>query len=253
MLDDRSAEHDKVIVDKYDDPTGDFSMTTRDYVLRPSAGPSTLRAPVTITLPPVSEAKGRIYSILARYADVTNTITITDKGDSEYWSGDYPLIVSGQNYMFYSDGLHWKNMSETIGVLSIKTVMTAAEVLTLRAVPITIVPALGATKLIEFISATLELGYGSNVFAESSANLEINYKDGAGVTVSVDVEATGFLDQTADTLTRAIPIKDAIAASTAAINQPLVLHNTGAAEFSGNAALDNTLTIWTLFRVIETG
>ncbi len=55
-LEDRGSQQDKVIVDKYHDPLVNYTMTTRDYVLRPSADADS--GPITITLPPVAEAKG---------------------------------------------------------------------------------------------------------------------------------------------------------------------------------------------------
>ena len=111
-LEDRGAQHDKVPGDKYHDPNADYEMTTRDYVLRPSADGDS--GPIVITLPPVAEAKGRWYSIIARNADAVNTITIVDNpgagglaGDSECWIGD--IVLNGQcdRALLYSDGLAW--------------------------------------------------------------------------------------------------------------------------------------------------
>ena len=103
-LEDKFAQHDKIVVDKYVNPTADYEMSTYDYVVRPSADPST--GPITITLPRVAEAKGRFYSILARDADGTNTITIQDQDDSELWS-DITLNGPGDQVLLYSDGIHW--------------------------------------------------------------------------------------------------------------------------------------------------
>jgi hypothetical protein len=109
-LEDRGAQHDKVVVDKYDDPSADYQMTTYDYVMRPIA--NDISGPFTITLPPVAEAKGRIYSIVARTADVTNTVTIEDcNNDSECWPGDITLNGKCDRALFYSDGLAWHVMS----------------------------------------------------------------------------------------------------------------------------------------------
>lgn len=105
-LEDRFAQHDKVIVDKYHNPVADYEMSTRDYVLRPAADTET--GAITITLPPVAEAKGRWYSIVARNADATNTITIEDNNDdSECWKGDVVLNGKCDRALFYSDGLCW--------------------------------------------------------------------------------------------------------------------------------------------------
>jgi len=101
-LEDKNAQHYGQVVDKYHDPTANYQMTTRDYVLRPSAA-----VPITLTLPPVAEAKGRLYSIIARQADATNTITITDNDDSECWLGDIVLNGKCDRLLLYSDGLAW--------------------------------------------------------------------------------------------------------------------------------------------------
>ena len=103
-LEDKNAQHYREVVDKYVNPTANYSMNTYDYVVRPSANSTS--GPITITLPRVSEAKGRFYSILARDADGTNTITVQDRNDSELWS-DITFNGSGDRALLYSDGLHW--------------------------------------------------------------------------------------------------------------------------------------------------
>ena len=105
MLEDRSAQHDKEIVDKYHNPVADYTMSVRDYVLRPMAGEDS--GPITITLPPVSEAKGRFYSILCREADWINSVTITDQNDSECWGDDIVCYDKCEPTLWYSDGLYW--------------------------------------------------------------------------------------------------------------------------------------------------
>ena len=110
-LEDRGAQHDKVIVDKYADPAVDYTMVTGDYVLRPSA--NGISGPIVITLPPVAEAKGRFYSICDRDADAVNTITVEDNNDdSECWLGN--IIFNGKcdRVLMYSDGLMWYALGE---------------------------------------------------------------------------------------------------------------------------------------------
>lgn len=105
MLEDRFAQHDKVVVDKYNTPTGDYEMASWDYVLRPYANNET--GPFTIYLPPVGKAKGRFYSIIARSADIINFITIADLGDSECWPGNILMDGKCDRALLYSDGLAW--------------------------------------------------------------------------------------------------------------------------------------------------
>ena len=108
-LEDRGAQHDKEVVDKFIDPAASVEMTTRDYVVRPSA----LTAPMVLVLPPVAEAKGRFYSILARAASAINTITITHKDDSECW---LDIVFNGKcdSVLLYSDGLKWYQLAQIL-------------------------------------------------------------------------------------------------------------------------------------------
>lgn len=130
--------------------------------------------------------------------------------------------------------------------------LTSTEVKALAATQQTLVAAPGAGKAIMFLGASLKLNYGgTNAFTESSVTLGIKYTDDSGVQVSSTIEATGFIDQTADTFTSAIPAADAIVAASAAENQALVLDNLGGSEIAGNAADDNTLAISVVYSIVE--
>ncbi len=123
------------------------------------------------------------------------------------------------------------------------------EIKRLRATPKTLIPAPGAGKLLEFCSAVLHFDAGADSLTESTANLAIKYQGAAGVQVSQTIESTGFLDQTADTVTSGLPKVDPITLRAASENQPLVLHNLGAAEISGNVAGDAVLRVKVAYRV----
>ena len=141
------------------------------------------------------------------------------------------------------------------GVLQYAQVsLTAAQVKVLRATPVTVVPAPGAGKLLEFVSAELFLDYsGTNAFTETADNLQVRYENGTGPFASVSIETTGFIDQTADTKTNALAKTDVIAAKTTCENKALVLHNNGDGEIAGNAANDNVLRVKVAYRVHSTG
>lgn len=128
--------------------------------------------------------------------------------------------------------------------------VTNAQIKAARATPVTLVPAPGSGKMLQFVSAVLRLNAGTNVLTESTANLAVKYTDGSGVAVSDTIETTNFIDQAAATYTSAVPVKDAIVAATGCVNKALVLHNVGAGEIAGNAAGDATLTVWINYRVI---
>lgn len=138
-------------------------------------------------------------------------------------------------------------------VRSLETVLTSAQVKALRATPVTVVPAPGAGKSLEFVSALLQLNYGGANAFTGPQNLAVKYKDSASAAVSQPITGTGFIDQATDMVTSALPKADAIATRAVAENQPLVLHNTGAAEITGNAANDNLLHVKVLYRVHTLG
>lgn len=124
-----------------------------------------------------------------------------------------------------------------------------AEIKAMAASPKTLVAAPGANKVLEFVSAIIQLNAGSEALTESADNMAIRYTDGSGAIVSETIEATGFIDQVADTISNAIAKADAIVASASAANQALVLDNTGGDEYAGNASADATLTVKIVYRV----
>jgi len=104
-LENRNDQH-HIVVDKYHNPGDDYSMTNYDYVMRPEAAGA-----ITLTLPRVSEGKGRFYSILSRG---DGAVTIEDNNDdSEQWS-DITLNAAGDRVLLYSDGLCWLTLASTI-------------------------------------------------------------------------------------------------------------------------------------------
>lgn len=129
--------------------------------------------------------------------------------------------------------------------------LTNAEMLALRASPKELVAAPGAGKLLEFISATLLFDY-TGAYTETDDNMAVRYENGSGVQVSDTIEATGFVDATADTITFARKGVDGIVAKTGAENKALVLHNTGNGEFGGGNA-SNVVRVKVAYRVHATG
>ena len=114
MREDRMGHHDQGM-DKYMAPAATYQMTVRDYVVRPSASSA-----IVISLPPVAEARGRIYTIIAQLASNTNTITIRPftstgfvGGDAERWEGNVVLNEKGRGAVFYSDGMKWHHGGTT--------------------------------------------------------------------------------------------------------------------------------------------
>jgi len=146
------------------------------------------------------------------------------------------------------DGIHTENLLRyEYGTI------TNAEIKALRAAPKTLVAAPDGGKVLEFISLQLFLDYGSNALTESADNMAVRFNDGSGTIVSQTIEATGFIDATADTMTNALPKIDAISAKTACDGKALVLHNTGDGEYAGNAGADTVIRYRVCYRVHSAG
>jgi len=86
--------------------TTDLSMDINDLVVRVTTGDS---VDVAVTLPPVAEAKGRIYSI-SLVSDGGKDVVLDDYGDDASLSTitmdtvlDYAIL--------YSDGYAWRNFA----------------------------------------------------------------------------------------------------------------------------------------------
>lgn len=129
--------------------------------------------------------------------------------------------------------------------------LTNAQMLALRATPVQLVAAPGAGYVLEFLSSVLIFDYTA-AYTETDDNMAVKYENGSGVAVSDAIEATGFVDATADTLTHARHVIDGIVAASGAANKALVLHNTGNGEYGGGNAA-NVVRVKTAYRVHATG
>lgn len=217
----------------------------------------TLTAAATITLPASAgryndkEDKGRIR-VVKTGAD-SFPVIIAAAGGSIL--GVSELRQQNQQAEFISDGgAYWFGLGGQRSVFVAEVALTNAEIKALRATPKTLVQAPGAGKAIKFMGAVLFHDYGgTNVFTETADNLAVRYTDGSGTLVSQAIETTGFIDQSADTMTTAEPKIDVISAKTACENKALVLHNTGDGEIAGNAGADNTMRVKVFYSVVDTG
>lgn len=132
--------------------------------------------------------------------------------------------------------------------------LTLANMLALRATPITMVVAPGVGKAIEFVSGTLLFDYGSAAFTVTNAgdDMQLRWKDGTGAKASEIIEPTGLLDVAGDgaqaitKLAAAAPILKAVFE-----NQPLVLHNIGAADYT--VGTGGTCRARIAYRIVATG
>lgn len=142
------------------------------------------------------------------------------------------------------------------GVLGAQTLMnykdvtiTNAQALALRATPVTLVAAPGAGKLLVFHHAILVVNAAAGVYGETAANLAVRQTNTTGALVSDAIETTGWIDQVAIKATTARAKLDALSVL---LNAALVLHNTGAGEWTGGNAA-NTLKVRCFYTIQRLG
>lgn len=193
---------------------------------------------------------------ISALSQVTQTLANTNIFVGNGSNAPVAVAVSGDATLANTGALTIANNAVTSAKLAETTIkyaevtISSAEVLALRATPKALVAAPGAGKVLEFVSLELYLDYNAAAYVESAANMAVKYNNGAGVAVSQTIEATGFIDQTADTRTNGIPRIDSIVAKAGCENQALVLHNTGAGEYTtGNSPIRAKIA----YRVHTTG
>lgn len=175
-----------------------------------------------------------------------NTLTIAGESASSTNAGIIEIATDAEAQAKSSGTLAIvpSNLAASGFVQWADVTLSNSEIKNARATPVELVAAPAAGSSIMFLGAILKLNYGgTNVFTETDDNFAIRYTDGSGAIVSETIENTGFIDQTADTYTNAIPKADAIVVATGIEAQALVIHNTGDGEIAGNAGNDNTITL----------
>ena len=105
------------VMDKFVVKTASATLGVNDQV----CDVDTTDGAVTITLPNVEEAAGRIYSIFL-ITDGGNDVTIQDQDESRDWEGDFTLADADDGYVLYSDGRKWHTLA-TSGILPGVSVM----------------------------------------------------------------------------------------------------------------------------------
>jgi hypothetical protein len=113
-----------------------------------------------------------------------------------------------------------------------EVVVSSAELLALRAAPKTLVAAPGAGKMLVFHGAVIIADNGT-AYVVGTNDAAIRYVGTAGDIISQVIDTAGLLDQTTDIMTYVDPVgTDSKTPKADCENTPLVLHNTGAAEWT---------------------
>ena len=142
--------------------------------------------------------------------------------------------------------MSWANGTQTVERTE-KVSLTAAEIGALAASPKELVAAQGANKVIEFVSAYMQLNDDGTDYddAASDGDLVIKHVDGDGVAVSAAIDGDGFIDATAEAFARFLPIAVATGTVAQLENTALVLDNNGAEFTTGT----RTAEVFVTYRV----
>lgn len=146
-----------------------------------------------------------------------------------------------------STGANQWSIAAKGGVQLAEVTIPAASVALLRATPYTLVAAPGTGFMLQFHNAMLILKYVAPAFTETADNMVINWGTSSPTSASETIEATSFIDQTADTVTVAVPdggAATALGALTKFNNLPLVLFNSGDGEYAGSGGSSLRVKIW---------
>lgn len=172
-------------------------------------------------------------------ADTMNTILTVGYFDTyidEMSVGDLIYFISTDGYGTLRVTSVTGNVAVSMysGSGSVSVTVSSAELLALAAAPKTIIPAPGATQYIRFLRAELTLDFNAAAYVITNAgdDLAFRYTDGAGAICSQTLQAQGFLDETEDAFLFGEAIDEIGGEVSDLLNQPVVLDNIGAAEYT---------------------
>jgi len=125
------------------------------------------------------------------------------------------------------------------------TALSTAQVVALRASPITVVTAGGANTWIEVLSVVLTYDYATAAFTVAAdEDLVIEYADGTDITGSI--ESAAFLDQVDDEIRYYIPTFASASDPEAQINNAVRIFNTGAGEIADGGGVVDVRVVYLL-------
>lgn len=191
----------------------------------------------TSTYPSTATGTGKILR-----ADGTNWVPTT---------ATFPDTAGANGNVLTSDGTNWNSQALTSGGLTLVTgTLTNSQIKNLKTTPIAIVAGQGSGKIIVplYISMTMNYG-GNNPFTTPDGTIRLKFpnatnSDGiASLTNACITASSSQFYSTRSTSSGQFEI-------TRYDNQPIRLTNSGAANITGNAANDNTMSWEFLYYVM---
>lgn len=203
----------------------------------------------------VSVGRGLLFKLAGLDAPSWPSITAGSGAPSEAEAdGSVYLRLTGMLYQRVSSA--WVGIDLRNQVQRAYVEVTPSQLRALRATPQTLVAAPGAGKFLELVAVHAWLDYGSvahDAPANASDDFTVRYTNGSGNAVAT-FEATTFINASSDqhrvvNATSGAPTS--AAQYTPAENAALVLHNSGAAEFSGTGNSPVKLEVFYRVRTFE--
>lgn len=223
--------------------SGDVTLTALEAAHRVICLQGTLTGARRVLVP--LDAEDRLNWI------IKNETTGVFRLDFGAVGGNWFTVPPDDAIQFYANGTE---LSRSVGsVLERETTLTAAQVKALHTTPITLVPAPGMGRILEYLSSVWFHEYGgSNIFT-GAGSMAVAWYDGSGfVDGSETILHDNFLELSLNTIS--VPNRssgDLPTLQTQLENVPLVIYSSGAV--TGNAANDNVVRIRVRYAIHETG
>lgn len=158
--------------------TTDYTATKYDDLLEV---PAVEAAVNTITLPAADQKESIFIHNLSAFVQKV----VAASGDTLYGGS---LVMPGQLVKYDSNGSDWYAFgSENVSAIA-SISLTAAQIISLNSVPVTLVPAPGAGRVLIVSGIQMQMTRTGTAFANGGA-LEFHYTDGSGAKVSADIAA----------------------------------------------------------------
>jgi hypothetical protein len=172
--------------------------------------------------------------------NIYTDIDITSGGDTFYES----VSTCKDNWAIADAGSN--------SITTATTTLTTAQVVKLRATPLSLVAAPGSGYWLEFRGAALSYNYTTTGFTVGTNDLIIRYDGGAGSDITASIETVGFIDQAVDEMRYFPPATWTVTDDVMDIvNKKIEIFNTGGTEISAGGT--STLIIKVMYMKHATG